>query len=161
MASWRSPSKRARSWCRQTPCWATSTTMPSAMELGFIALGKMGRPMVARLLAAGHRVHVYNRSRAAVEQLASQGASPAADAKEVARRSQAVMTALPTIDAVLSTHETLADVAKRGQIFVDHSTVSTDVNRACAAKLESRGALFLDAPVSGGPGGRRRGHVPA
>ncbi len=127
------------------------------MELGFIGLGKMGRPMVARLLAAGHRVHVYNRSRAAVDELASQGASPAADAEEVARRSQAVMTALPTIDAVLSTYETLADIAKRDQIFVDHSTVSTDINRACAAKLDSRGAFFLDAPVSGGPGGAANG----
>src|SRR6266545_705809 len=119
MACWRSPSKRARSWCRQTLCSATSTTRPSAMELGFIGLGKMGRPMVARLLAAGHSLHVYNRSRAAVDEL--------------------------------------ADVAKRGQIFVDHSTVSTDVNRACAAKLDSRGAFFLDAPVSGGPGGAANG----
>src|SRR6266508_3663970 len=157
MACWRSPSKRARSWCRQTLCSATSTTRPSAMELGFIGLGKMGLPMVARLLAAGHRVHVYNRSRAAVDELASQGASPAADAEEVARRSQAVMTALPTIEAVLSTYETLADVAKRDQIFVDHSTVSTDINRACAAKLDSRGAFFLDAPVSGGPVRRQAG----
>jgi 3-hydroxyisobutyrate dehydrogenase-like beta-hydroxyacid dehydrogenase len=127
------------------------------MELGFIGLGKMGKPMVANLLAAGHRVRVYNRSQLALSELAAQGAEPAADAKEVARKSQAVLTALPTIEAVLSTYEAMAEVAVRGQIFVDHSTVSTDVNRACAARLELRGAAFLDAPVSGGPGGAADG----
>ena len=127
------------------------------MELGFIGLGKMGRPMVERLLAGGHRMHVYNRSRAAVDELARQGATPATDAMEVASKCEAVMTALPTVDAVLSTYEAMAEVAHSGQVFVDHSTVSTDVNRECAARLASRAAQFLDAPVSGGPGGAANG----
>ncbi|TME43827.1 MAG: NAD(P)-dependent oxidoreductase, partial [Chloroflexi bacterium] len=47
------------------------------MEVGFIGLGKMGRPMTLRLLAAGHTVHVFNRSRGAVDALAKEGATPA------------------------------------------------------------------------------------
>jgi 3-hydroxyisobutyrate dehydrogenase-like beta-hydroxyacid dehydrogenase len=48
-------------------------------------------------------------------------------------------------------------VARDGQIYVDHSTVSPGLNRECAANLARRGASFLDAPVSGGPAGAEAG----
>jgi 3-hydroxyisobutyrate dehydrogenase-like beta-hydroxyacid dehydrogenase len=127
------------------------------MDVGFIGLGKMGRPMAERLLAAGHTVHVYNRSPAPVEMLTRKGALPAASVAELNLRSEAVLTALPSIEAVLSVYEQLATTARTGQLFADHSTVNIELNRRCAAMLAEKGADFLDAPVSGGPGGASSG----
>jgi 3-hydroxyisobutyrate dehydrogenase-like beta-hydroxyacid dehydrogenase len=123
------------------------------MDLGFIGIGKMGRPMTERLLAAGHTVHVFNRSRD--KAAAVTGARVADSARGVAERATIVMTALPTPDAVATVYAELADAAREGQIFVDHSTVSPDLNRACAQRLGP--AAFLDAPVSGGPAGAEAG----
>jgi 3-hydroxyisobutyrate dehydrogenase-like beta-hydroxyacid dehydrogenase len=127
------------------------------MEIGFIGLGKMGRPMAERLIAAGHTVHAYNRSSDPVEELARNGAQPAASVAELSSRSEAVLTALPSVQAVLSVYEELARTARPGQLFADHSTVNIDVNRRCAAMLKEKGANFLDAPVSGGPAGATSG----
>src|SRR5262245_23301967 len=117
----------------------------------------MGKPMVGRLLAAGHTVHVFNRSRAAVDLLAGQGAKPADSAAQVAERAEIVLTALPTPESVEDVFGQLAAAGGSGQIFADHSTVSPDLNRHCAAQVGARGAGFLDAPVSGGPGGAQGG----
>src|ERR1700682_6381562 len=103
-----------------------------AMHVGFVGLGKMGRPMTQRLLAAGHTVHVFNRSRAPVDALASEGATPADTAAQVAQRAEVVMTALPTPDSVQSVFAEVAAVARAGQIYIDHSTVSPGLNRSCA-----------------------------
>ncbi len=127
------------------------------MEIGFIGLGKMGRPMVERLLAAGYPVHVFNRSRPAMDALAERGAQPVASAAEVAERADVILTALPTPESVESVYQQLAAAARGGQIYVDHSTVSPELNRRCAARLAQRGADYLDAPVSGGPSGAQAG----
>jgi len=113
--------------------------------------------MTQRLLAAGHTVHVFNRSRGAVDELASAGAKPANSAAEVAQRAEIVMTALPTPDSVTEVYSEMAKNARQGQIFIDHSTVSPAQNRWCAEQLKARGADFLDAPVSGGPAGAQGG----
>ena len=127
------------------------------MEVGFIGLGKMGRPMTQRLLAAGHTVYVFNRSHGAVDALAKEGATPADSARQVAERAEIVMTALPTADSVEAVYAELAQSARSGQTFVDHSTVSPGLNQRCAEQLKARGADFLDAPVSGGPAGAQAG----
>src|SRR5260221_3497361 len=127
------------------------------MQAGFIGLGKMGRPMTQRLLAAGHTVHVFNRSRGAVDALVSEGAQPANSAAEVAQRAEVIMTALRTPDSVQSVYTELAANARAGQVYVDHSTVSPGLNRCCAEQLRAHGADFLDAPVSGGPAGASGG----
>jgi 3-hydroxyisobutyrate dehydrogenase-like beta-hydroxyacid dehydrogenase len=122
-----------------------------------VGLGKMGRPMTQRLLAAGHTVHVFNRSRGAVDALAKEGATPADSARLVAERAEIVMTALPTPDSVEAVYGELASGARSGQVFIDHSTVSPGLNQRCAEQLKPRGADFLDAPVSGGPAGAQAG----
>ena len=127
------------------------------MQAGFIGLGKMGRPMTQRLLAAGYTVHVFNRSRAAVDALVGEGATSAESAAQVAQRADVIMTALPTLESVQSVYGELANNARGGQIYIDHSTVSPGLNRWCAEQLQSRGADFLDAPVSGGPAGAQAG----
>lgn len=127
------------------------------MQLGFIGLGKMGRPMTQRLLSAGHTVYVHNRSRGAVDALVSEGAQAATSATEVAQKAELIMTALPTPESVQTVYAELAGSASSGQIYVDHSTVSPGLNRWCAEQLGNVGAAFLDAPVSGGPAGAQSG----
>src|SRR4051812_10172189 len=126
-------------------------------HVAFIGLGKMGFPMAARLLQAGHKVYAFNRSRPAVEDLARQGAQPAASAAEAAANGELVLTALPTLQSVEEVYRQLATGARRGQIYADHSTVSLSLNRRCGELLAARGAQFLDAPVSGGPAGAQAG----
>jgi 3-hydroxyisobutyrate dehydrogenase/2-hydroxy-3-oxopropionate reductase len=127
------------------------------MEVGFIGLGKMGKPMVRRLLAAGYTVHVHNRSRPAVDELVADGAKDAGSAAGVAERAEVILTALPTPDTVEHIYKEVAAAARPEQIFVDHSTVSLGLNRSCAELLAKKHAHFLDAPVSGGPGGAQAG----
>ncbi|HET7785959.1 MAG TPA: NAD(P)-binding domain-containing protein, partial [Myxococcales bacterium] len=69
-------------------------------QIAFIGIGKMGMPMSARLLQAGHAVHVFNRSRAPMDALAKQGAQPASSAAEAAQRAEVILTALPTPETV-------------------------------------------------------------
>ena len=128
-----------------------------AMKVGFVGLGKMGWPMTVRLLAAGFEVHVFNRSRAPVEELAAKGAVPASSAADVAERAEIVLTALPTPEAVEQVFREMMQRAHPGQIYADHSTVSVGQSGRCAAQARERGADFLDAPVSGGPAGAQAG----
>jgi 3-hydroxyisobutyrate dehydrogenase/2-hydroxy-3-oxopropionate reductase len=129
------------------------------MEIGFIGLGKMGRPMVRRLLAAGHTAYVHNRSPQAVKESVAEGATAAGSVAGVAQRAEVILTALPTPAAVEEVFAELAGAARADQIYVDHSTVNLALNRSCADLLRKRGADFLDAPVSGGPAGAAAGSL--
>src|SRR2546423_11259138 len=102
------------------------------MQAGFIGLGKMGRPMTQRLLAAGYTVHVFNRSRGAVDALVAEGATAAESPAQVAQRADVILTALPTPESVQSVYTELAANARAGQIYIDHSTVSPGLNRCRA-----------------------------
>lgn len=126
-------------------------------RIGFIGLGKMGAPMVERLLAGGFEVAVFNRSRAAVDALSAKGARATASAGEVAAGADIVLTALPTPDSVDAVYAQLRAAARPGQLYVDHSTTAASQSRRLAAMLREAGASFLDAPVSGGPAGARAG----
>jgi len=126
-------------------------------QVAFVGLGKMGRPMAARVQKAGHQVHAFNRSRGPVDELAGMGATPARSAAEAAERAEVILTALPTPESVAAVYEEMAAAARAGQVYVDCSTVSLELNRRCAASLAKRGAQFLDAPVSGGPAGAQAG----
>jgi 2-hydroxy-3-oxopropionate reductase len=126
------------------------------MEVGFVGLGLMGKPMARHLIKAGHRVHVHNRSRGVVDELAGEGAVAASSAGEVAGRAEVVLTCLPNteqVERVYFGEDGLYARARAGQLFVDHSTVGVDTTRKCAEAARASGAEFLDAPVSGGPAG--------
>jgi 3-hydroxyisobutyrate dehydrogenase-like beta-hydroxyacid dehydrogenase len=128
------------------------------MQVGVVGIGKMGRPIADRLITAGHDVAICNRSEnAAVRALRDKGAAVHASPANLAGDSEVVLTALPTEDSVRQVYAAMSTVARAGQIYVDHSTVSPALNRDCAATLATRGASFLDAPVSGGPAGAEAG----
>lgn len=122
-------------------------------QVGFVGLGKMGRPMAANLMKAGHRLIVYNRSRAAVEALAAAGATPASDPADLAARSEVVFTCLPMPADVEAVVGAALAAAPAGTTFVDHSTIDPATARRLAARCLEKGCDFIDAPVSGGPQG--------
>jgi 3-hydroxyisobutyrate dehydrogenase len=126
------------------------------MRVGFIGLGKMGRPMATNVLKGGYPLTVHNRSRPAVDALVRAGAQAAGSPAEVASASDIILTCLPTpasVEEVYLGPQGLIPHARAGQILVDHSTVGPELSRTLAAAALERGAAFLDAPVSGGVAG--------
>ena len=126
------------------------------MKIGFVGLGRMGRPMTENLLAKGFEVTVHNRSRAAVDELTGKGAKPASSPREVAQASDVVLTALTNTESVESVYlaeDGLIPNGRAGQILIDCSTVGPDTTRACYEASKAKGIGFLDGPMSGGPAG--------
>ncbi len=124
-----------------------------SQQIGFIGLGVMGRPMAGHLLAAGHRLTVHNRSRAAVDALAAAGAEPATSPAEVARRSDIVITMVPDtpdVESVIAGPGGVLEGVRAGGIVIDMSSISPDATRRLASRVAAAGATMLDAPVSGG-----------
>ncbi|MCL4370803.1 MAG: NAD(P)-dependent oxidoreductase [Chloroflexi bacterium] len=123
------------------------------MKVGFIGLGKMGKPMAINLLKSGFELRVHNRSRAVVDELAAMGAAPAFSPREVALEADVVLTCLPTPEAVEAVYlgpEGLVPATRPDQILIDHSTVSPTTSRKLFQAVREKGAHFLDAPISGG-----------
>jgi 2-hydroxy-3-oxopropionate reductase len=124
--------------------------------IGFIGLGIMGKPMARNLMKAGYPLVVHNRSRAAVDELSKEGAQPAASAKEVAARSEVIITMLPDspdVELVYAGENGVFSGVKTGMLLVDMSSISPIVARKLAADAQNRGMDMLDAPVSGGEAG--------
>lgn len=134
----------------------SATNRPGG-RVGFVGVGRMGRPMAERAMIAGFAISAFNRSPESVTTLAAAGAVTCHSLEEIAAGSEVVVTVLPTIAAVESVYEHMATAARPGQIFIDHSTVGPAVARRCADLLRGRGADYLDAPVSGGPDGAASG----
>ncbi len=122
-------------------------------KIGFIGLGRMGLPMAYNLLRAGYDLTVHNRSQEKVRQIADAGATAATSTAEVVANCDIVLACLPdvaTCETVLLGENGALPNARPGQVIVDHSTVGAATSKACAAAAESHGAMFLDAPISGG-----------
>ncbi len=129
-------------------------------RIGFIGLGIMGKPMAQNLLKAGFELTVYNRSKPAVDVLASMGAKAAGSPKAVAERSDVVITMVndsEAVEEVVLGREGVIEGAHEGLVLVDMSTISPSVTRSISASLAARGVAALDAPVSGGDVGAREG----
>ncbi len=121
--------------------------------VGFIGLGTMGKPMARNLMKAGYPLVVHNRSAQAVKELVGEGAQAANSAKEVAARSDIVVTMLPDspdVELVVAGDQSVLQGARRGTLLVDMSTISPVVARKLAQQAEAQGVDMLDAPVSGG-----------
>jgi len=123
--------------------------MPS---IAFVGLGAMGSAMARRLLAAGHHVTGYNRTRAKAEALASRGLVVADSARAAVKGAEVVLSMVTDSDALrdvaLRDDGILAGLG-RGAIWAEMSTVSPAVTRMLGERVQEKGATLLDAPVSG------------
>jgi 3-hydroxyisobutyrate dehydrogenase-like beta-hydroxyacid dehydrogenase len=121
-------------------------------ELGFVGLGVMGGGIARRLLAAGHTVYGYNRTREKAEALETRGLVVVDTPREAAERGEIVFSMVTNVPALLAVAEGDAGVLAGlgdGKVWVDMSTAAPAVSRALAERVRERGADMLDAPVSG------------
>ena len=128
--------------------------------VGFIGLGLMGRPMSTNLHAAGAEVIIHNRSRAVVDALAAEGLSPAHSPREVAECAPVVIvmaTDTRAVEQIVNAHDGIANGIAPGGLVIDMGTTAVEATRALAQTIESRGAHYVDAPVSGGEIGAKAG----
>ena len=127
------------------------------MEVGVVGLGRMGLPIAARLLAAGHGLTVYNRTRARAVPLLEQGAAEVAAPGEIWATADICVTMLAddaALEAVTSGGDGLLRVqghAGRERVLIDMSTVAVDTSERIAAAAAAVGVAYLRAPVSGNP----------
>ncbi len=132
----------------------------STMELGFIGLGRMGAPMAGRLIAAGHKVVVYDPVESAVDALVQRGGHRAGSPAEVAGQADIVFLSLPTPDIVQKVILGPNGVAEgdRARLVVDLSTTGPRMMGQIAEALSRTNKLGLvDSPVSGGVTGAEKG----
>jgi 3-hydroxyisobutyrate dehydrogenase-like beta-hydroxyacid dehydrogenase len=131
------------------------------MRVAVAGLGLMGEPIARRLLAAGHPLTVFNRTRERTEPFAADGASVAVSVGDVWATADVCVTMVTGDDALLGI--TLGDegllARGHGKVLVDMSTVSPDVSREVAGAADAAGVGFLRAPVSGNPGVVRSGNL--
>jgi len=126
------------------------------MNIGFIGLGNMGFPIACRLVAAGHRVVVFDTRADVVDDAVARGAEAAASAAAVADRVPTVMASLPTPQASADVAGTVAGGSAIRR-FVDFSTVGSQTAQRNSALLAANGVTALDSPVSGGVHGAQAG----
>jgi 2-hydroxy-3-oxopropionate reductase len=127
------------------------------MKVGFIGLGIMGLPMAGHLLKGGHALHTWAR-KSVPKPLLDAGAISCASGKEVAQKSDVVITMVPDtpdVAQVLFDPGGVAEGLSAGKIVVDMSSISPSDTKGFAKRVEEKGCLYLDAPVSGGEVGAK------
>ena len=132
------------------------------MNVGFIGLGTMGGSMAMNAIRGGYELVVHDIKRESATPHLEMGAEWADTPREVAERSEVVLTSLPgpvEVEAVALGDDGLAEGLSEGKVYLDLSTSSPDLIRRIHAELAPRGIHVLDAPVSGGPDGARRGRL--
>ena len=132
------------------------------MKIAFLGLGKMGSPMAHRLLAAGHPLTVWNRTRERAEALIAEGASVAGTPAGAARSANVVMTTLfddAANEQVLFGSEGLLDALPPGALHISLSTISVALSERLTAEHARRRQLFVAAPVFGRPNVAEEGRL--
>lgn len=130
--------------------------------IGFIGLGIIGSGMVRNLLAAGHHVVVWNRTRNRMDEIVALGADPAESPADVAARCEIVMLCVsdtPDVVEVVTGPDGLLGSLGPRSLVIDHSTISPTVTEELAAQVAEQGGSWLDAPVSGGSEGAAKGSL--
>ena len=122
------------------------------MNIGFIGIGIMGRPMAKNLIKAGYALTVYDKF-APTDDLVALGAVAAKSNKDVAAQSDIIITMLPNSphvkEAVMGENGVL-EGARPGAILVDMSSIAPSASQEICAAAKAKGVTMLDAPVSGG-----------
>lgn len=134
--------------------------MTDSGAVGVVGLGIMGSGMAANLLAAGLRLHVYNRTAAKTAAMATAGAVVEGSPRAVAQACDVVLVCVsdtPDVEAVLFGPDGVAAGAAPGSLVIDASTIAPAATRDFAARLAAEGVALVDAPVSGGSEGAKNG----
>jgi 3-hydroxyisobutyrate dehydrogenase-like beta-hydroxyacid dehydrogenase len=127
----------------------------------FLGLGVMGYPMAGHLVAAGHRVTVYNRTTAKAERwVAEHGGAMATTPAAAAEGAEYVFLCVgddPDVLAVTTGADGVLETMGEGTVLVDHTTASAVIAREVHAAAAAQGVGFVDAPISGGQAGAENG----
>jgi len=122
-------------------------------KIGFIGLGIMGHPMAAHLQTGGNELFVQKRSKPTPQDILDGGATVCDTIKEVAEKSDIIITMVPDtpdVEAVLFGEDGVAAGLSAGKMVIDMSSISPTATKDFAAKINDLGCQYLDAPVSGG-----------
>jgi 3-hydroxyisobutyrate dehydrogenase len=134
--------------------------MEGLMRVGVVGLGTMGGPRAANAARAGFEVRAWNRTPGRDADLHALGVGIAESAAAAAAASDIVITMVsdtPDVEAVLFGPDGVASGAASGTLVIDMSTISPSATRDFAERLRQQGVAMLDAPVSGGSEGARKG----
>ncbi len=137
-------------------------TNPQLPRIGFIGLGIMGRSMAGHVLAAGHPLCVYNRSRDKADELVGRGARWCDSPGDVAAASDIVITMVgypADVEQIYLGEGGIVERAAAGTLLVDMTTSSPSLARRIAEAARAKGCAALDAPVSGGDVGAREARL--
>jgi 2-hydroxy-3-oxopropionate reductase len=123
------------------------------MKTGFIGLGIMGKPMSKNLLKAGYQLVVYDINREAMKELVAEGAEAGSSPRDVAERTDVIVTMLPNsphVKEVVLGPNGILEGARPTTIIVDMSSIAPLAAKEISARVMEKGVEMLDAPVSGG-----------
>ncbi|XP_005190473.1 probable 3-hydroxyisobutyrate dehydrogenase, mitochondrial [Musca domestica] len=127
------------------------STQSGAKNIGFVGLGNMGGHMATNLMKKGHKLHVFDISKPACDNLKAKGAQVYSNTSELALKSDFVITMLPNNDIVAKSYEEMtANGVNKDTIFIDSSTIDPNLVKQLQKMISGKGARFIDAPVSGG-----------
>ncbi|MEM7028993.1 MAG: NAD(P)-binding domain-containing protein [Chloroflexota bacterium] len=129
-------------------------------KVGFVGLGIMGRGMTHNLLKAGYSVRVWNRTASRMDEFVDAGAEAGSSPADVAAHCDIIITCVsdtPDVEAVIMGEDGIIHSVKEGSLVIDCSTISPQVTKDIAAKLNEKGVHMLDAPISGGSEGAANG----
>lgn len=135
----------------QTLVRAMSAQAAASKNVGFIGLGNMGGHMASNLLTQGHKLHVFDISKEACNNLKVKGATVYDKTTDLAKNSDFVITMLPNNDIVWKAYNDMtADGINKNTVFIDSSTIDPNLVKQLQKFISAKGGRFVDAPVSGG-----------
>jgi 2-hydroxy-3-oxopropionate reductase len=126
-------------------------------NIGFVGLGIMGKPMAGNLIKGGHTLFLHSRS-GVPQELTAAGGKACASAKEVAQKSDIIITMVPDtpdVDKVLFGQNGVVEGLSRGKTVIDMSSISPIETKQFAKRINGLGCEYVDAPVSGGEVGAK------
>ncbi|XP_049606564.1 3-hydroxyisobutyrate dehydrogenase a isoform X1 [Syngnathus scovelli] len=138
-----------------SPTFASMRSMASKTPIGFIGLGNMGTPMAKNLLKNGYPVIATDVFPESCKELRDVGAQVVDSPAEVAEKADRIFTMLPSSPNVIEVYtgpNGILKKVKKGTLLIDSSTIDPAVSKEMALAAEKMGAVFMDAPVSGGVG---------
>tara|TARA_B100001142_G_scaffold329782_1_gene394352 strand:+ start:2203 stop:3075 length:873 start_codon:yes stop_codon:yes gene_type:complete len=125
---------------------------------GFIGLGQMGSPMAANIASRGFNLSVFDKSRGAYQSI--ENVFLANSLKQLAANTDIIFLSLPDATASLEVAQELSETTElNASIIIDLSTIGIDASRKASNTLHEAGVTYIDAPVSGGQSGARKGTI--